>query len=175
MAGAGAGTNMTLMPAAEVSAIAAAAAQQAVADAVPKPATATPPATALDGIKGTSPEYARADHTHAARVQRTVLTTAADGTATWTFSRPIAVASGKLPPVAYMVEDTGSPVVVQVVGRVMTSDGTTDTHTAVSIKAQRSQFLPGVLLSLSALLNFNVFGGPVSGVRVNIWAADPTQ
>lgn len=142
---------------------------------LPAAASGSPPATALDGSRGTSAEFARADHTHATRVQRTVLVTAADGTATWIFARPIAVAAGKLPPVAYMVEDTGPPVVVQIVGRAMTGDGTTDTHTAISVKAQRSQLLPGVLVSLSVLLNFNVFGGPVSGVKVNLWAADPTQ
>lgn len=128
----------------------------------PPPATTTPPATALDGALGTSGAYARADHTHAARVQRTVLTTATDGTATWTFARPIAVASGAL-------------LVVQVTGRTFTSSGGVDTHTAVTIKAQRSQMLPATLVSLSALINFNVFGGSPAAVKVNLFAADPTQ
>lgn len=142
---------------------------------MPQASSATPPAAALDGAQGSSPLYARADHTHAARVQRTVLTTAGDGTAKWTFARPIAVAAGKLPAIAYMVEDTGTPVVVQVVGREMTGDGSTDTHTSVSIKAQRSRALPATILALSSLVAFDVFGGPVSGVKVNLWAADPTQ
>jgi hypothetical protein len=141
----------------------------------PPPATTAPPATALDGALGTSGAYARADHTHAARVQRTVLTTATDGTATWTFARPIAVASGALPVIAYMVEDQGTPVVVQVTGRTFTSSGGVDTHTAVTIKAQRSQMLPATLVSLSALINFNVFGGSPAAVKVNLFAADPTQ
>ncbi len=81
-----------------------------------------------------------------------MLTTAADGTATWTFARPIAVPVGRLPPIAYMVEDTGTPVVVQIVGRTMTTDGTTDTHTAVSIRAQRSRTLPATLTVLTALI-----------------------
>ncbi|MCJ2034247.1 hypothetical protein [Methylobacterium sp. J-068] len=149
----------------------------AVRAAMPAPATVMPPATALDGATGGAVAYARADHTHAARVQRTVMTTAADGTVTWTFARPIVCAAGKLPPISNMVEDTGSPVVVQVTGRAFTSDATagTDTHTAVTIRAQRSQFLPAMLVSLAALLNFNVFGGSASGVKVNLWAADPTQ
>lgn len=144
---------------------------------IPQPAATTPPATSLDSSKGSSPDYARADHTHAARVQRTVMTTAADGTVTWTFARPIVCAPGKLPPISNMVEDSGSPVVVQITGRAFTSDATagTDTHTAVTIKAQRSQFLPSTLVSLSVLLNFNVFGASASGVKVNLWAADPTQ
>jgi hypothetical protein len=74
-----------------------------------------------------------------------------------------------------MVEDQGTPVVVQVTGRTFTSAGGVDTHTAVTIKAQRSQVLPATLVSLSALLNFNVFGGSPAAVKVNLFAADPTQ
>lgn len=144
---------------------------------VPLPAVVTPPATALDGSPGSGMRYARADHTHAARVQRTVMTTAADGTATWTFARPIVCAAGKLPPISNMVEDTSSPVVVQITGRAFTSDATagTDTHTAVTIRAQRSQLLPATLVTVAALVSFNVFGAAASGVKVNLWAADPTQ
>lgn len=145
--------------------------------AVPQPSQQMPPATALDGRQGSSPEFARADHTHAARVQRTVVTTLTDGTYLWTFARPIVCPTGKLPPITYMVEDTGSPALVQIVGRTFTSDAAsgTDTHTAVTVKAQRSRVLPAVLLSLTALLSFDVFGAPASGVKVNLWAADPTQ
>lgn len=151
------------------------AAKAAAEAVVPKPSNAMPPATALDGKQGTATEYARSDHTHAARVQRTVVTTAGDGTYTWVFARPIVVPVGKVPPVTYMVEDTGSPAIVQVIGRVMTSDGTNDTHTAVTIKAQRSRALPATLLTLAALVSFDVFGIPATGTKVNLWAADPTQ
>lgn len=150
-------------------------AMQSAVSAIPAPAANTPPAAALDGVQGVSTLYARADHTHAVRVQRTVLTTAADGTATWTFARPIVVAAGKVPVIAYMVEDTGTPVVVQVTGRAMTSDGTNDTHTAVSIRAQRSRTLPATILALTALVSFDIFGASASGTKVNVWAADPTQ
>lgn len=112
-----------------------------------------------------------------ARVQRTVVTTLADGTYFRTFARPIVYPAGKLPPITYMVEDLGSPVVVQIVARSFTNDAATgtDTHTVVTVKAQRSRVLPAVLLSLTALLSFDVFGAPASGVKVNLWAADPTQ
>lgn len=144
---------------------------------VPKPSTATPPATALDGSKGSSAEYARADHTHAARVQRTVMMTATDGTVTWVFARPIVCATGKVPPITYMVEDIGTPVVVQITGRTFTSDAGagTDTHTSVTIRAQRSRTLPATLLSLAALLNFDLFGAAAGATKVNLFAADPTQ
>lgn len=146
-----------------------------VAAMMPAPATVTPPPTALDSGKGTSDRFAREDHTHAARVQRTVLTTATDGTLTWTFARPIVCPAGKVPPITYMVEDPGTPVVVQITGRTFTSDGTNDTHTAVSIKAQRSRTLPATLLSLASLINFDLFGAAAGATKVNLFAADPTQ
>lgn len=142
---------------------------------VPKPATAMPPATALDGTKGTSDAYAREDHTHAARVQRTVLMTASDGTVTWVFARPIQCAKGAVPPVTFMTEDQGTPIVVQIIGRTFTTTGNVDTHTAVSIKAQRSRVLPATLVSLAGLLNFDIFGLAAGNVKVNLFAADPTQ
>lgn len=145
--------------------------------AAPAPGAATPLPTALDSSAGASDRYAREDHTHAARVQRTVLTTAADGTATWTFARPIVCAAGKVPPVNNMVEDTGSPVIVQITGRTFVNDpqAGTDTHTAVTIKAQRSRMLPATLLTLAALMNFDVFAGSAGATKVNLFAADPTQ
>lgn len=149
--------------------------QSAIQSSMPAAATATPPETALDSVTGSAVQYARADHTHAARVQRTVLTTAADGTATWTFARPIVVASGKLPPITYMVEDTGSPVVVQITGRTFTSAGGQDAHTAVTVKAQRSRTLPATILALTALVSYDIFGVAGATVRVNLFAADPTQ
>jgi hypothetical protein len=147
----------------------------AVQQAVPAPATTTPPATALDGATGGASAYARADHTHAARVQRTTMTTDASGNATWTFARPIQCAAGKVPPISFMVEDTGSPVVVQITGRAFTSSGGIDTHTGITVKAQRSRVLPATLVSVASLINFDVFGLAASGVKVNLFAADPTQ
>lgn len=165
------GTVQTLVSVADVQSVA----QAAALAVVPVASGATPPATALDGNKGTSSDYARADHTHAARVQRTVLTTANDGTLTWTYARPIVCAAGKVPPISFMVENTGTPVTVQITSRAMTTDGTNDTHTAVSIKAQRSRMLPATLLSITALISFDVFGATAGATKVNLWAADPTQ
>lgn len=72
---------------------------------------------------------------------------------------------GQVPPIAYMVEDQGLPVVVQVTGRTFTTAGGQDTHTAVTARAQRSRTLPAMLLSLAALVSFNVFGLAAGGPR----------
>ena len=148
-----------------------------VAAMLPAPAASTPLATALDSGKGASDRYAREDHTHATRIQRTIMTTLPDGTAVWTYARPIVCASGKAPPISYMVEDAGSPIVVQVVSRAFTTDPTagTDTHIGVTVKAQRSRTLPATLLTLAGLVSFDVFGAAATGVKVNLFAADPTQ
>ncbi|MGF3026519.1 hypothetical protein ACQVP2_27310 [Methylobacterium aquaticum] len=155
-------------------ALTAAMVQDAVAQMLPQPAIAAPPAAGLDGRLGTTQRFALEDHTHAVRVQRMARTTAADGTLTWVFARPIVVTAGDVPPLAYMVEDTGSPVVVQVVGRTLTTAGGQDTHTAVTVRAQRSRTLPATLVSLAGLVGFDIFQ-VAANVRVNLWAADPTQ
>jgi hypothetical protein len=142
---------------------------------LPQPSNQSPPATALDSKLGVATEYARADHTHAARVQRTSMITDSNGLVTWTFARPIVCLTGAVPPISYMVEDTGTPVVVQITSRTFTSSGGNDTHTAVTVKAQRSRTLPAALVSLSALLNFDIFGTVASAVKINLFAADPTQ
>lgn len=110
-----------------------------------------------------------------ARVQSTNMLSDASGTVTWVYARPIVCASGRVPPCTYMVEDTGTPCVVQIVGRAFTSSGGFDTHTSVTVKATRSRALPATLLSLNALLNFDMFAGNASAVNINLFAADPTQ
>lgn len=139
------------------------------------PGSSTPPPADLDGAVGSSTLYARADHTHAVNVQRTVLVTDNQGNATWTFARPIVVTSGKVPPVAFMVEDTGSPVVVQITARQWTTANGLDTHTGVTIKAQQSQTLPQTLATVAGLVAFDVFANAAVAVRVNLFAANPTQ
>lgn len=169
-----ASARLDAVPAPVDTAAIAATAAATVQQALPQPSSSMPPATNLDGVQGTSTQYARADHTHAVRVQRVARTTASDGTLTWVFARPIVVPAGDVPPLAYMVEDTGSPVVVQVTGRTFTTSGGQDTHTAVTVRAQRSRTLPATLVSLAALVGFDIFQ-VAANVRVNLWAADPTQ
>jgi len=134
-----------------------------------------PPAAALDSVQGNSMEYARADHTHAVRVQRTRVETSSDGTATWTFVRPIVLPAGRFPIIANMIESGGLPITVQVTGWTSTTDGTNTTFTSVTVQAQQARALPGLLLNLTALLNYVVFQNAGAGVKVHLWAADPTQ
>lgn len=150
-------------------------AQGVLDQALPQPAIEMPPPAALDGRVGSAPRFALEDHTHAVHVQRTVLTTNGSGLVTWTFARPIVCALGRLPPVIGIPEDTGTPVAVQITARAFTSDGVNDTHTSVTLRAQRSRTLPASLAVLSSLVNYDVFGVAASGVKLNLTAADPTQ
>lgn len=79
------------------------------------------------------------------------------------------------PPVIGIPEDTGTPIAVQITAREFTSDGASDTHTSVTLRAQRSRTLPATLLALSALVSYDVFGAAAVGVKINATAADPTQ
>ncbi len=146
------------------------------ADMIPKPAAALPPASALDGTKGISDRYALEDHTHAVLVQRVVLTTDGSGLLTWTYARPIECAKGAVPVISINAEDTGSPIAAQVTGRTFSTNAAgNDVHTAVTVKAQRSQPLPATILTLVSLVSFNIFGVAAAGVKLNLWASPPTQ
>lgn len=149
---------------------------------IPKPATTTPLQVAPSSAKGSSIEFALADHTHAARVQRKIVTLDANGYSTWTFAKPFA----SMPSLQYMVfQSSGAPIIVE--GQTWIMDGTN--FVGVTIRGYRSQNLPqqqqmGIGTLLSGLLNgvnviastltgFNVFGGgSLNGVSVHMSAGD---
>lgn len=63
---------------------------------VPKPATTMPPGVRDSGSVGTADPYARADHTHASKARKQIVTmSAAAGTYVWTF--PTAFAADVVP------------------------------------------------------------------------------
>lgn len=147
----------------------------------PSPSITTPISVAVDGVQGTSETYARSDHTHAARVQRRILTLDASGLATWTFTRAFTAE----PSLQYMVfQSTGDPIVVEAQSWVMNGAN----YTGVVVKGYRSRPLPalatitGTLLTdiltplnnrLGLLNNFNLFGGAsLTGVKVHMSAGD---
>lgn len=56
---------------------------------VPQPADSNPPAVADASAMGTmTTQYALANHTHASKARKVRVTTASDGTFTWTFATP---------------------------------------------------------------------------------------
>ncbi len=170
-----AGLDVPPAPPPDMAAIAAQAAAQ-VQQMVPAPSMQTPPPAALDSVQGTGTTYARArPHPrgagpahgahHRRRRHRDVDLRPTHRGRCW-----------QVPPVAYMVEDLGSPVVVQVVGRADERRHHTDTHTAVTIKwrsararcRRRSSRWRRSSASTSSAFRR-------TGTKVNLFAADPTQ
>jgi len=77
--------------------------QKADTSAIPQPATAMPPGVADNGLKGTDTRYALADHTHASKARKQLVTMgSASSTYTWTY--PTAFGSGVVPVVSGIVQ-----------------------------------------------------------------------
>lgn len=145
----------------------------------PAPSNTTPASVAVNGLQGTSTTYARSDHTHAARVQRKIVTLDANGLATWTFTRPFTT----MPSLQYMVfQASGEPIIVEAQSWVMSGSD----YVGVNIKAYRSRAMPtltpltvvtfvltGVNQLFALLSGYNVFGGgSLNGVNVHLSAGD---
>lgn len=149
---------------------------------VPAASETTPPAVTPESAVGISTLFARADHTHAARVQRKILTLDTNGQAVWTFDRPFT----NMPVLNYMVfQDAGNGLIIVEANEWVR--GSNNTYTGVRITGRRHQRLPvmqavsgiltavitGVNALVTALSGFDVFGGGnLNGVRVHMSAGD---
>lgn len=112
---------------------------------LPTPASAMPPPVADAGAVGADTvKYALADHTHASKLRRTRIQTAADGSVTWTFDPPFDV--GVVPRINAIAE-TGVGVTdvinVQVEG--------TPTNTSCLLRVTRTQRSVVSLIGLTIL------------------------
>lgn len=77
--------------------------QKADTSAIPQPATSMPPGVADNGLKGTDTRYALADHTHASKARKQLVTMgSASSTYTWTY--PTAFGAGVVPVVSGIVQ-----------------------------------------------------------------------
>lgn len=94
------------------------------------------------------------------------VTTGAGGVVTWTFATPFP--AGVTPVCNYMVENTGAqPMSVEI---------TAISNAAVTIKLKQARSLPATLTLLTALVNFDIFGGTgVSGITVHLTVRMPTE
>lgn len=153
---------------------------------VPVPATMTPNQIALQSSKGVSTKYATEDHTHAARVQRKIVTLDSNGLATWTFNR--AFEENNKPSLTWLVfQATGNPIIIEAVSwvREVMTPTPSGKYLGVNVRGYRSRPLPvidlltgllnltGVNGLITALTGFNVFGGgALSGVEVHLSAGD---
>lgn len=147
------------------------------ADAIPKPATATPPEAGTMGSAGTKPRYAREDHTHEVRARRKRVIAAAGAgiyngmfVATWVFDKPFAT---KPIIVCSPEDDGGNPLNAQAITASFKQDAS-GLWISVVVKVWRSQPIPQNLVTLLLSGVFNLFAGSAAGVVVGLTAAEET-
>lgn len=111
---------------------------------IPQPATAAPPSVADSSVLGTSSLYALANHTHASKVRKIRMQTAADGSLTWTFSPPFAAG---VTPIVLAVAEAASGVTDVINAQVVD----TPTNTGCKLLVNRTQRSAVALLGLTIL------------------------
>lgn len=116
---------------------------------IPQPATAMPPSVADTGAKGNSALYALADHTHASKVRKVRIQTAADGTYNWTFTPPFA---NGVTPIVLAVAEAAAGVTDVINAQVVDAP----TNTACKLLVNRTQ------RSVAALLGLTILSVPAS-------------
>lgn len=156
-----------------------------VASSIPGLAGTAPAPLALAPAVGSGSAAARSDHAHQELGLAGIVTLSAAGTALWSFTRLF----DAKPALGYMVFQASGqqPVVVEASSWVMGTGADAAKYAGVNVKGYRSQQLPaltsvsGILTAVitgvnglvSALSNFNVFGGgSLSGVEVHLIARD---
>lgn len=126
-------------------------------DAVP--ATSVPASEATTPAVGTMMTFARADHTHPRLSSATAHVTDANGEAVVTFTRTFAA-----PPCldfTYIEAADNPPVFFKIKSYIQDGQGQ---YVGCVARAYRGQTLPTSILTLLALVSFNVFGGNVNGI-----------
>lgn len=112
---------------------------------LPQPSTVNPPSVADSSSIGTDLlMYALANHTHASKVRKVRVQSAADGTITWTFSTPFS--TGVVPIVLAVAE---APQGVTDIVNVQVID--TPTNTSCKLLVNRAQRSFASLIGLTVL------------------------
>lgn len=112
---------------------------------MPTPATSAPPSVADSSAKGTGDGvYALSNHTHASKARKSRMTSAADGSLTWTFNPPFT--NGVTPIISAIAETTAGVtdlINVQIEG--------TPTATSANLRVTRTNRSTVALIGLTIL------------------------
>lgn len=140
------------------------AAISAVQAAIPRARTTTPMQEAVGGVAGTAGTYLPGD-AQAPRITRAGVVTTNSTAGTWTVTWATALPS---PPVTLPIpiNTTTNPVICNV---------TTTTATGASGRCWYGRTLPATLAALTALVSYDVFGSPATGISVQVLAIPVTQ
>lgn len=136
----------------------------AVQAAIPRARTTTPMQEAVGGVAGTAGTYLPGD-AQAPRITRAgvVITNSTAGawTVTWATALPSPPVTLPIP-----INTTTNPVICNV---------TTTTATGASGRCWYGRTLPATLAALTALVSYDVFGSPATGISVQVLAIPVTQ
>jgi hypothetical protein len=140
------------------------AAISAVQAAIPRARTTTPMQEAVGGAAGTAGTYLPGD-AQAPRITRAGVVTTNSTAGAWTVTWATALPS---PPVTLPIpiNTTTNPVICNV---------TTTTATGASGRCWYGRTLPATLAALTALVSYDVFGAPATGISVQVLAIPVTQ
>jgi len=133
-----------------------------------------PPQESAAGAVGSADSAAVANHSHPTISWRTNVTLDGSGMSAVNFGRTFAA---KPPVFLTAINPAGRPVMLEIVSYIESPPGT---YTGVNIRGYRSQLLPalsGILLLgplLTALGNFDIFGGSAASVEVCLIALVPS-
>ena len=130
---------------------------------IPRPADIIPPTEMIGGTVGTAGTYRPADAAQPRITRAGVVSTDASGGWSITWSSPLATVPTVLP---VPINATTQPIICNVATR---------STTAAAGRCWLARTLPATLLTLTALVTYDVFGAPVSGVSVQVIALPPTQ
>lgn len=110
----------------------------------PQPATAMPPGVTDSGSVGTVQKYALENHTHASKVRKIRIQSAADGTITWTYSTPF---TNGVTPIVLAVAEVANGITDVVNVQVVD----TPTSTSCKLLVNRTQRSVVSLIGLTVL------------------------
>ncbi len=136
----------------------------AVQAAIPRARTTTPMQEAVGGAAGTAGTYLPGD-AQVPRITRAGVVTTNSTAGAWAVTWATALPS---PPVTLPIpiNTTTNPVICNV---------TTTTATGASGRCWYGRTLPATLTALTALVSYDVFGAPATGISVQVLAIPVTQ
>ena len=139
-------------------------AARAAAEAACRATPLIPPAEMIGGTAGTAGTSCRPTDAAQPRITRAAMVQT-NGSGTWsvTWSAPLAAAPMTLP---IPINATAEPVVCNVA---------TTTAAGATGRCWYARTLPSTLISLTALINFDLFGAPADAISVQVLAIPPTQ
>lgn len=139
----------------------------AMASAIPQPASAAPPPVQVDSSKGSAPRYALEDHTHQSRLQARRIQVTPDANGRYVYGFPLPYDSGVVP-ILSVTAETPTGVTYRNDASIL-QGSTTNTQTTIIITRLAQSQTVSVLGAVLTL-----FQPVTTAVWVNIMSRAPS-